>query len=98
MRIQFAATGGDALKLPRTSDRSVWLVNIRLPDGSGCDLAAAIRDRDPRSVVYLVADDYEPGEELEARKVGGAMYVCKPVDPGSLSIAERPPNALPRCA
>ena len=77
---QFAANGSDALKLWRTAARSIWLVNIELPDGSGCDLAAAIRARDPHSVVYLVGNQYDPAEELKARMIGGAMYVCKPAD------------------
>ena len=77
---QFATSGSDALKLRRTTARSIWLVNIELPDGSGCDLAAAIRARDPHSVVYLVGNEYDPAEELKARMVGGAMYVCKPAD------------------
>ena len=77
---QFASTASDALKLWRTAARSIWLVNMNLPDGSGCDLAAALRARDPHSVVYLVGDQYDPAEELKARMAGGAMYVCKPVE------------------
>ena len=95
---QFATTATDALKLWRTAARSIWLVNLELPDASGCDLAAAIRSRDPHSVVYLVGDQYDPVEELKARMVGGAMYVCKPADVGWLSIAELPLRSLGRCA
>ena len=95
---QFATTGSDALKLWRIAARSIWLVNIDLPDGSGCDLAAAIRARDPHSVVYLVGDAYDAAEELEARMVGGAMYVCKPAETAWLSITHLPLHSLGRCA
>ena len=95
---QFATTGSDALKLWRIAARSIWLVNINLPDGSGCDLAAAIRARDPRSVVYLVGDEYDAAEELQARMVGGAMYVCKPAEAAWLSIAQLSQRLLTRCA
>ena len=95
---QFATTATAALKLWRTAARSIWLVNLELPDASGCDLAAAIRARDPHSVVYLVGDQYDPAEELQARMVGGAMYVCKPADAGWLSIAQVPLQSLTRCA
>src|SRR5687767_9286640 len=61
---QFAATSADALRLWRTGSRSIWLVNIHLADGSGAELAAAIRGRDPRSIVYLVGDRYDAAEEL----------------------------------
>ena len=95
---QFATNGSDALKLRRTAARSVWLVNIHLPDGSGCDLSAAIRARDPHSVVYLVGDEYDPAEELKARMVGAAMYVCKPADVSWLSITDFQLGSLGRCA
>ena len=95
---QFATSGSDALKLWRTAARSIWLVNINLPDGSGCDLAAAIRARDPHSVVYLVGDEYDAAEELQARMVGGAMYVCKPAEAAWLSITQLSPRPLTRCA
>jgi DNA-binding response OmpR family regulator len=98
LSFQFATCGSDALKLTRSAGRSVWLVNIKLPDGSGCDLAAAIRARDPRSVVYLVGDKYDGAEELEARMAGGAMYVCKPAEAAWLSFEELPPRPLSRCA
>ena len=39
---QFATNASDALKLWRTASRSVWLVNMNLPDGPGCDLVADI--------------------------------------------------------
>jgi ActR/RegA family two-component response regulator len=94
---QFAICASDALKLRRTAARSVWLVNIHLPDGSGCDLAAAIRARDPSSVVFLVGDEYDPAEELRARIAGGAMYVCKPAEAAWLSVGESP-RPLSRCA
>src|SRR5262245_51020380 len=95
---QFVNTGSDALKLQRNGDRSIWLVNIDLPDGSGCDVAAAIRARDPHAVVYLVGDVHDPAQELKALMVGGAMYVCKPADDAWLSIEELWPRMLARCA
>ncbi len=95
---QFATSASDALKLWRTAARTIWLVNLELPDASGCELAAAVRARDPRSVVYLVGDEYDPAEELKARLVGGAMYVCKPADPAWLSVAQVPLRPLNRCA
>ena len=98
VRFQFATTGSDALKLSRTATRSIWLVNIHLPDGPGCDLAAALRTRDPHSVVYLVGDHYDGAEEREARLTRGALYVCKPVDPGWLPIEDVPIRLLRRCA
>jgi DNA-binding NarL/FixJ family response regulator len=85
--VQFASNGDDALKLPRAAGRATWLVNIKLPDGSGCELAAAIRARDPQSVVYLVSDAYDPAEEIEARQVRGTMYLCKLAGSDWLTIA-----------
>ena len=77
---QFAISASDALRISRWGRRSIWLINIRLPDGSGMELAAAIRARDPHSVVHLVGDEYDPAQEVAARVCGVAMYLCKPAD------------------
>ena len=98
MLFQFATSGADALKLWRTGSRSIWLINLRLSDGSGAELAAAIRARDPRSVVYVVGDRYDPAEEIEARICGAAMYVCKPAEMSWLALAASEHPRLAHCA
>ncbi len=97
-QVDMVASASDAIKLPRTGARTIWLINLELPDASGCDLAAAVRARDPRSTVYLVSDTYDPAAEMQARRVGGTMYVCKPAAADWLSVAPLPPPALPCCA
>jgi DNA-binding response OmpR family regulator len=97
-RVQHAATIDDALRLRHSAPRSIWLINVRLPDGSGCDLASAIRARDRRSIVYLVSDAYDPAEEIAARTTRGAMYVCKPRDGAWLWAAAPAPQSLYQCA
>jgi DNA-binding response OmpR family regulator len=98
VRFQFASTISDGLRLWRRAGRSIWLVNLELPDGAGCDLAAAIRTRDRASIVYLVGDTYDPGEEIAARMTAGALYVCKPADLAWLDLADPQPTSLGRCA
>ena len=98
MLFQFATSISDALKLRHTAARSIWLVNLHLPDGSGCDLAAIVRARDPHTVVYLVGDEYDAAEELKARMEGGALYVCKPAERTWLSSMQSSPRPVVRSA
>ena len=95
---QFATNSADALKLWRTSSRSIWLVNINLADGSGAELAAAIRGRDPRSIVYIVGDRSDAAEEIAARICGAAWYFCKPADMSWLALAGAEAARLAHCA
>ena len=98
MLFQFATTASDALRLWRTGARSIWLVNVELPDAAGVDLAAALRARDPQSAVYIVGDEYDTAEEIAVRMAGVAMYLCKPADPCWLELATGPRERLAQSA
>jgi len=73
----FVSTGHDALHLARIQPVDLWLINIQLPDMSGLDLYAMLRNQSD-SVVYLVTDHYNEEIEREARIHGATLFVCKP--------------------
>ena len=58
-----------------------FLINTVLPDMSGFDLLQMLRSRLNRAASVLVGSQYHPEDELTARRVGSAMYVCKPLHP-----------------
>jgi CheY-like chemotaxis protein len=93
---QFAASASGALRLRPSSPQSLWLVNMRLADCRGSDLLAALRERDPHSIVYLVSDQYLETDELEARQSGASMYLCKPASDSWLALWDI--RRLARCA
>lgn len=54
------------------------LLDINLPDGSGLELCAELKERDPEVyVIFLTANDQE-GDMLKGYEAGGADYVTKP--------------------
>jgi DNA-binding response OmpR family regulator len=52
---------GDGIRLAQSSDYSLFLIDVKLRDGSGIDLCRYIRslNRDVPIVIYSGVDDYE---------------------------------------
>ena len=78
----FVATAGssaEALKLVREVKFDLFILDVRLPDGSGVDLCREIHALQPRKpVLYYSA--YASDEEQEAAlSVCGDAYLKKPV-------------------
>ena len=79
--VDFAETCKQALKLSAEHDYDVILMDIRLPDGSGFDVARKIRDRkqqNPPAIIGLSAQTL-PEDLAQAQSVGMAHYLKKPV-------------------
>ena len=72
----FAVSAEDALRIGFVP-RATWLVNIRLPDMPGHELAALVLDRTD-GAVFLVADQYDPADEIAALQHPRTLYGCKP--------------------
>ncbi len=82
LRTLEAATGGEAIALAAEGQPDVILLDLRLPDMDGMDVARAL-ERDPRTaripVVALSASLYAgDGDRLGA--AGFAGYLEKPID------------------
>ena len=77
--VRFLNCGRAALRLKAGSPPELWIINMRLPDMSGLDLYGMIRSRYPGVPVYLVADNYQAEDEINARSCGATMYFCKPL-------------------
>ncbi len=77
-RCHLFSTGSEAMRGTNASTSSLWLINSQLPDISGIDLLSLVRQRVPRTRVFLVGDHYCPQEESAARAAGATAYLCKP--------------------
>jgi DNA-binding response OmpR family regulator len=75
-----AARGLDALRLARRYRLRLAVVEVELPDMSGCDLVRKLRAIEPALPVVMTTSDYRPTTEVEARQLGIVQYVQKPVD------------------
>jgi PAS domain S-box-containing protein len=79
-----ARSGADALRYLLRQDAAIVLLDIRMPDMDGYELAALVRNR-ARSrhtpIIFMTA--YDRGDEEISRgyALGAVDYVFKPVDP-----------------
>ena len=83
-QVRFLATGRAVLRQGHDPATDLYLVNVRLPDFSGCDLVEMLRPFPPGAAVFLVADGYVVEDEIRALKLGVSGYLCKPLEPSLL--------------
>jgi DNA-binding response OmpR family regulator len=76
-----AATGHDAMGLLRTPlcPINVVVLDVNLPDVSGIDLCARLRELHPKLPVVVCTGGTEPEELANLLKMGIHRYFCKPV-------------------
>ena len=76
-----AATGHDAMGLLRTplTPIDVVLLDVKLPDVSGVDLCARLREIYPQLPVVVCTGQAEPEELAALQKLGVRSCLCKPV-------------------
>jgi DNA-binding NtrC family response regulator len=74
------ASGQEALSLASLGTPSLAVVDLRLADMRGVELARRLRALDPEVTVVVTTTDKRPALEVEARRVGIAHYAHKPLD------------------
>ncbi len=86
-----AATGHDAIGVLRTPSSSidVVLLDIGLPDVSGADLCARLRQFFPDLPVVVCTGAASPQEAADLRQLGITHFFCKPIAMPDLIAAVR---------
>jgi DNA-binding response OmpR family regulator len=86
-----ASTGHDAIGLLRTpsSPIDVVLLDIGLPDVSGADLCARMREYYPRMPVVVCTGAADPDEVAELKALGISRFYSKPIAVHELVMAIR---------
>ena len=86
-----AATGAQALKLALREPPVLAVLEVRLPDISGLELAARLREERsaPLSIVFTSCDRTEPLDRVAGLLLGADDYLVKPVDPDELLARAR---------
>jgi CheY-like chemotaxis protein len=79
--IHFLSSGNDSLRFAKRCHAGLWVINTRLPDMSGFDLAEMLRAVRPSALVFMIADEYRLDDEVQALTLGLTKYLCKPLDP-----------------
>lgn len=81
-------------------ERACLLTDLRMPEMSGLELLAALRDRHIRLPVVFVSGHGDVPLAVEAMRKGAANFLEKPVEDDvlvqSLKLAAHQPGALPR--
>ena len=78
--VLIAATGKKALEIARSGKPQLILLDIRLPDLSGFDLAEMLGAGISEGLAFLVADEYRAADEIRALELDRTNYFCKPLD------------------
>jgi serine phosphatase RsbU (regulator of sigma subunit)/putative methionine-R-sulfoxide reductase with GAF domain len=69
-----------AIERLRQRPYDVALLDVHLPDGSGLDLLAELKQIQPDAVCIMVTGDQEVKTAVEALNLGADAYIVKPVD------------------
>jgi DNA-binding response OmpR family regulator len=79
MNWRFAASGRSALRLARSEQVDLWVINTALTDMSGIDLCGMLKSRSPPPAIYMVTNAYRVEDERAARCCGVSLFACKPI-------------------
>ena len=83
-RVVIASTSAEALRLCQSERFDLYLLDSRLPDGTGAHLCQHIRSFDRVTPILFLSADAYPETQAEAFRVGAQAYLTKPVDPDVL--------------
>ena len=82
-----APTLTDALRLARGGGFDLYLVDGKLPDGTGVEFCQRIREFDSRTPILFCSASAYPFNIEEARSAGAQKYLTKPIDLDELKSA-----------
>src|SRR6478672_7698904 len=82
------ATGEEALEQARTSDFSLVVLDVGLPDMTGFEVCRQLRAARDVPVIFLTARNAEV-VRVVGLEIGGDDYLCKPFSPRELTARIR---------
>lgn len=82
LHVTYFRSGREALRSNPDEAPQMWLVNMELPDMSGCRLHDLLRTRGCRVPIALISDVYREEDERIARIAGASLYLAKPLVSG----------------
>jgi DNA-binding response OmpR family regulator len=81
-----AFTFADALTKALDRKFDIYLLDNKMPDGSGVELCKQIREFDTETPIIFYSADAFPREIEEAMQAGANDYLVKPVDMDSVKV------------
>jgi DNA-binding NarL/FixJ family response regulator len=85
--LAIATTAGDCIAAVDANRPDACLLDLRFPDGSGLDVARAIRRSVPETKIVVFSRIIDPAEVSEAKKIGIAGFLRKDQKPETITAA-----------
>ena len=86
-RVSRATSVGDALRLAKTFEFELGVLDFRLPDGDGCELFQRLRETSPQIAGILVTGFSTTSVAFACGKIGIGRILEKPVERSTLIAA-----------
>ncbi|MGE5357845.1 MAG: sigma-54-dependent transcriptional regulator [Bacteroidales bacterium] len=84
--VNTAGTGEEAVRAAGDHQPEIVLLDLRLPDGSGLDILARVRQASPASEVIMLTGHGSIDTAIEAIRAGAFDYVSKPCPLDELDV------------
>ena len=91
--LAIATTASDSIAAVATNRPDACLLDLRFPDGSGLDVARAIRRSVPETKIVVFSCVTDPAMMSEAKKIGVAGFLRKDQKPAAITAALKVINA-----
>ena len=91
--LAIATTASDSIAAVATNRPDACLLDLRFPDGSGLDVARAIRRSVPETKIVVFSCVTDPAAVSEAKKIGVAGFLRKDQKPAAITAALEVINA-----
>jgi two-component system, NarL family, nitrate/nitrite response regulator NarL len=91
--LAIATTASDSITAVAANRPDACLLDLRFPDGSGLDVARAIRRSVPETKIVVFSCVTDPAVVSEAKKIGVAGFLRKDQKPGTITAALQVINA-----
>ena len=82
--VEAAYTGGQALKKLEASEFDLILLDIKLPDIMGDEVAKKVRERDDKTRIVMITGFPEFQEAIDALNLGISEILLKPISPDEI--------------
>jgi DNA-binding response OmpR family regulator len=81
LEVLTAHTVAEGLSWARRRHFDLYLIDSRLPDGTGLQLSRQIRAFEPATPIVFLSGDAYPADRQQGIRAGAQAYLTKPVDP-----------------
>lgn len=85
--VTISGSGFQAIEIARKKDFDLLLIDVKLPDMNGLDLAQQLKEADPGLICVTMTGFSTMDTAINAVKLGIDEFILKPFTPGDLNMA-----------